>query len=278
MNLLSTPNTSTVPESFEPFYEGDLEPCSNKRIHALIHSEKECIVYLDEDLTVQWFVNDHYGHRFAKGFSNVKNRMSYLEELSSANRYALAPRQLEAFRRMLAEAMATALDVDQKNAVSAMSTLQKAEEYFRARSSERARFWYLTASIAVTVLLSFGLLAVWAWRQELHAILGPTGFLLCFGAGLGGVGAFFWIVLRFRNIVTDVTAGRWIHYLEGVLRILAGMTGGFVIVLAIKANVILGFIGAEDNLVLLALFCIAAGASERMVPNLIKKVDIIGTA
>ncbi len=42
---------------FTPFCEGDTDPTLNKKIRALIDCDTDYIVYLDEDLYVEWSFN-----------------------------------------------------------------------------------------------------------------------------------------------------------------------------------------------------------------------------
>jgi hypothetical protein len=52
------------------------------------------------------------------------------------------------------------------------------------------------------------------------------------------------------------------------------MAGGVLLALAVKSNLVLGTVNASDkSLVLLLAIAVVAGASERVVPDLIKKVE-----
>jgi hypothetical protein len=52
------------------------------------------------------------------------------------------------------------------------------------------------------------------------------------------------------------------------------MTGGLFVALCVKGNIVLGVINATDKkLAVLLVLAGFAGASERLVPNMIKKVE-----
>ena len=73
----------------------------------------------------------------------------------------------------------------------------------------------------------------------------------------------------------DPSAGPRIHYWEGACRAIAGMIGGLLIGLAIKANLILGILNDQSSNGLAALLgmCMVAGISERLVPSFIRHVE-----
>jgi uncharacterized Zn finger protein (UPF0148 family) len=48
-------------EKFSSYCEGDIEPSLRKKIRELSTSEDNFIVFLDENLSIQYSVNDAYG-------------------------------------------------------------------------------------------------------------------------------------------------------------------------------------------------------------------------
>lgn len=255
-------------DNFLIFNEGQTEPTLNKRIKTLILKDQGFIVYLDDDLCVQWTTNQHYGD-FASDFGNVTNRAGYLEETANG---LLSPIQHKSFQRLLAESIARLLD--DRSSVNAQSILDRAEAYLKARTTERARIWFIVAATIVTSLALVGLLILWIFRDVVKFNLGPTAFELALSACIGSLGALVSVVLRLRELNVDALAGRGVHYFEGTARVIAGMAGALLIGLAIKSNLILGTINSSDkSLALLLAVSVVAGASERIVPNLIKKVE-----
>jgi len=88
-------------------------------------------------------------------------------------------------------------------------------------------------------------------------------------------GALISVISRTQSISMDVATGRLVYYIEGAARILLGMLGAFLIALSVKANLILGVVNntKDYEFPFLLLLCMVAGASERLVPNLIRQVE-----
>ena len=120
--------------NFRPFCEGDFHPTLNKKIRILIDCATDYLVYLDDDLCVEWTFNG----TAPGGFEDVANRIGRLETLAITQ---LLPLQRELFERLLAESMARI--IGDRNEEKAKAILDEAEEYLKARGSENARRWYL---------------------------------------------------------------------------------------------------------------------------------------
>lgn len=106
-------------------------------------------------------------------------------------------------------------------------------------------------------------------------MLGRTAFDVLIGGSFGSLGALLSVLTRSREIRMDSAAGPLVHYLEGSARVVVGMAGAFLVVLAIKANLVLGIAANAEvyGTSLLAVLCVVAGASERLVPSLIRYVE-----
>jgi hypothetical protein len=259
-------------EDFSIFKEGQKFPRLNKKIHILILKEADYIIFLDEMLHLHWYYNAAYAEiGFAKDYGDVVIRQANLYATSIL---LLKGSQLEVFRRLLGESIARLLE-DRKSD-NATRMLDKAEVFLRARSRERARFWYLSATLTGTALgVAAGVLA-WADRQAVAASLNVGGGAveLLLGASAGSFGALISVLLRSDELAIDVSAGKLVHYFEGTMRVLVGAAAGFVFALAIKSNILLGAVNrSERATVILIVICIIAGASERLLPDLIKQLE-----
>lgn len=72
----------------------------------------------------------------------------------------------------------------------------------------------------------------------------------------------------------NISAGKQVHCLEAVARVIVGMLGALLVALAVKADMLLGMINSsKEPFALLLTVCFVAGASERIVPSLIKQVE-----
>jgi len=263
----SAKHKSRVVENFSCFQEGDIEPTLGKTIKFLIFHEIAYIVYLDTDNFVEWSTNSQYGP-YPDDLGLVTNKVGLLEALSMS---LLSPRHSLPFRRLLGESLARALS--ERDAKNALAILDHAEEYMTARSRERARTWYLSAAAIVTTIILIIVGTLWFDRAATTNILGKTAFDTVLGAGAGSLGALLSIITRSNDISMDASAGPIVHYLEAAARIVVGVAGGCIVALAIKANLVLGSINSINSLALLIVICIIAGASERLVPGLIKQIE-----
>jgi hypothetical protein len=255
-------------EDFSPFCEGDIEPRLNKKIKVLIDSAPEYIVYLDEDFYVEWAYIRSPGE-MPTGFDNVANRIGHLETLSITQ---LTKVQREPFARLLGEAMARVIGGGKEE--EAIAVLENAETYLNSRGTENARLWYLGGAgilSGLSLVLAVGLLAI---RNQIQNPQLLDALSILAGAMMGGIGAFLSISARAESIRLDPVAGERIHRIEGMVRVAVGMLGALFLALAIKANLILGLAQTWPRPFLaLLIFCIVAGASERMVPGLIKNME-----
>jgi hypothetical protein len=265
----NTKGSGRAVDSFFPFCQGDIEPTLNKRIHMLVDLKDDYIVYVDDDFFVQWSNTYEYEKTKPHGLPNIENKLRYLETLS---RTALHKSQFELFAGLLAEAMARIMgDKNEKKAEEALSI---AESYLRARSSENARSWYIRGSLVAALPTLIVTCILWLIRADIADILGHNAFEVILGSLIGGTGALFSILSRTASIQMDPTAGSCIHYLESASRVLAGNIGAFITALAVKANIFLGFTKTMDySFALLLVLCICAGASERLVPGFIKRIE-----
>ena len=132
--------------------------------------------------------------------------------------------------------------------------------------------WYLASSFVVTFVSFAGGFLIWMANNGVDAGAQALAQSVPFGA----LGAAISIVTRTSKITLDAAAGMLIHFVEGAARIIVGLAGGLIIALAAKANLIMGFSQLMNGNAhsLLIVLCFAAGASERIVPTLIQKIEV----
>jgi hypothetical protein len=248
--------------------ESDTDPSLNKTVHTLIVQDDNCFVYLDSDLYVEWEYDDNKIPD-KEGSGAVFNRISLLESIPMRH---LSTENQVAFKRMVGEALARLLT--QCDLRAANEILDKAEVFINARNSEVARRWQLSAAAVVCAiaLLVGGIL--WIERSVSLMMLGDFAFSVVIGACAGGLGATTSLLLRIRQMAFDVSAGRDAHHFDGAIRVLAGMAGAVVALLAVRVNLIGGIVnGMPHPFAALMLVCVIAGASERLVPDLINRLE-----
>jgi hypothetical protein len=244
----------------------------NKKIHIPILKEPgQFIVFLDEEFFLHWWYYNFEYRKQVKGYSEIVLRAASLEATSIL---LLKGKQLEAFRRVLGESIARLLH--DKKPDNARTSLDQAEEFMRARSQERARVWYLSASLVATLpVIIFGFF-LWKYRLGIASYFGfgEGAIHVLLGATMGALGALISVLLRSDKLEIDVSAGPPVHYFEGAVRILLGMTAGLLFSLAVKSDVLLSAINrSEKALTILLVIALIAGASERLLPSLIKQLE-----
>jgi hypothetical protein len=259
-------------EDFSLYKEGDVFPRLDKKIHLLVRKRGDYIVFLDQLFYLHWYYNAAYAEGgFAKDYGEVVIRQANLEATSIL---LLEGTQLEVFRRLLGESIARLLE--DRDSENAHQMLDKAEVFLRARSRERARFWYLSATLAGTALaLGLGILA-WSFRERVAATVGvgEGAVELLLGAGVGAFGALISVLLRSDELAIDVSAGKPVHFFEGTMRALVGAAAGLLFALTVKSNILLGAVNRSERATpILLVICVIAGASERLLPDLIKQLE-----
>jgi hypothetical protein len=269
------PLENDLPEEikdYRSFKEGQVFPPLNKKIHILIVVEGNYIVFLDEEFHVHWWYDSSYGD-FAEGFGDVLARQADLE---AASRLLLKKSQFEAFGRLLGESIARLLD--DRSLVYATQTLKTAADFLKARSFERARVWFLSATLAGTLI--FLVSGAVFWKNKLVILtyfalpIGAADVFL--GATMGSLGALISVLLRSNRLQVDPSAGPLVHYFEGAMRVLIGALAGMFFVMAVKSNLLLGTINQSQNvLTILLVLSIVAGASEQLLPNLINQISAV---
>jgi hypothetical protein len=222
----------------------------------------EFVVYLDEELTTQWWLV----HELPEYAGPVLNRVAELEAIP----IDFLPRSVQrSFRALVAEGVARMFD--EKGVSSAEAIHALAESYIRARLTEQARSWYLNAALLGFVIFGGIMGCIEVVYRSGAGVMADSArrFLLCLG--MGAVGASFSLVTRIGSFPADPAAGRALHMREALARILVGVVGAFVGFLAMGTKQFFQSLGAELPGLLLVSF--VAGTSERFVPNLVGRVD-----
>lgn len=250
--------TNLYPYVFSNLHDGSHDPTLGKTVKWLINGDDNFIIYIDEDLYVEWTMNDN-GMLGAEA-GPFLNRVGQLEAIDTS---CLSEARVISFKRMIAEGVARLFDKDYP---AAKDALDLAEAWIAARNTEIARRWYLVGSGAVALASAMLVTAFGYWYQQLHTL---PYFNLAAGAAFGGLGAWLSVIQRSRSAGLDVAAGPSLHYLEGAFRIMAGSLGALLVGMAIKAGL---FIQA-DRLSVTLVICMIAGVSERLVPSFIEQME-----
>ncbi len=249
------------------YVAGDLIPVLNKKIDTIILVTKDFIVFLDDKHSIEWLTEDGYDG-FSKDYGHVINKVRRLETI---NESLFSGEKLKKYNSLVAEGVARLLD--ERQSKNALEILDEADKQIVNQGVQKHRINYILSSavcstiVAIVIYLLFICKSVMSLTDTAHAILTASFF--------GGIGSFISAYFRSQNYTPDVSIKTSIHVLDGSLRIFYGIIAGTMVSLGIKGNVIFGFISDESDKshMVMAFFCLIAGASEFLVPNLIKQVE-----
>ena len=256
-----------VVQDYFGYVEGDYEVSLGKVIKTLITASESYIVYLDNEDFVEWTFNDKYSGaiNFNEKYGSIINRIGFLEEVSNG---VLKGNQKSAFRRLLGESMARILK--EENEKDASNILDTAEQLLNSKSRQTL---IITAFFTVAII---SIIETFLWviynnpKQDLW-IKHTIAFLFC--SLSGGIGGFVFLMIRSRKLefesAFNMSAYRW----EGFLRIAYGVISGLLVYLIINSKILLGKIENPRFSFVTFLMCIVGGASEIIVPSIIKKIE-----
>lgn len=240
-------------------------------VKVLVQETLSYIVFIDGSDDVDWVTApewDAAGPGDSARHSAVLNGAAVVETTPCESLPASVKLQ---FKRLIAEAYARSFEHDY---AAADAMLGAARDYVRVRSEEVARGWYLTASLAsAAIALTFALI-VWLLRPWASVFLGANGVWLVMSGGCGALGALLSVIVRSGKLQVDCAAGIYLHRLEGVSRILAGVSTGFLAALAVMSGLIFSSLLKGGHLapgILLASF--AAGTTERFASSIIARIS-----
>lgn len=265
---------------------GENDPYLNKYIHTLIIQDVNYIVYLDNQLNVQWNVNSNIK---TPALGLVQNKVAILQAKSDFIRpmigfkiFAKITRNkckdvldlysdpsLIRIRSLLGESIARIFDGHEVD--HAQAVLNEAEKLISVKNAEYARDWYYnhaTATLGGTIFLASML---WLARGPVTPFIGRTAFELSFCSLFGAMGAFVFIARRGQRIELDAISGPRIHKIEADARLGTGLVAAAIVNLAIKSGLLFGSISSSHQLDFMVMMSILAGYSERFIPNMVKK-------
>ena len=261
--------SKTDPDDFESLKEGDTDPTSGKIIKFIILVKKDVIVYVDTNLEIQWSHAD--GLKIDEDCGLVLNRVAHLE---SRARFITDKECLLSIKRQIAEGLARYFGFLSYKLSKEMHDIVEIE--IEVLNKKVSWSWYFGAANWLTLACLILWAMLWLLRDYISPYVGRVGFEVLLGGLIGAIGAIISIVLRGDAINLDANAGKMIHLTEGAARVIVGVAGASFVTLAFKGGIFfsgLKFAGSQFAIVL--ALAIVAGASERLVPNLIGKVEKI---
>jgi hypothetical protein len=282
---------------------GDMDPWLGLRIDTIIRKSTRYLIYLDPNLDLQWFwltrpdesavglVQARIGQLTKESAFLLVGRSKWLRRYthrSSATGADQAPLIASPENRYLAkkircvmgEALALALTGSSEAACEAV--LDEAKRYIAVAKDQYTRPVFVTAFLLVVGLFS-GALGCWiCWFASCCAAHVDHRFVTGWleAAVAGSAGALLSALLRTRDLGLEPAAGIKGITFEAIARALIGAGSGILVGFAFDSGIILkGAIqGADTSRILRLFFCVASGASERILPALVGRAEsLIGS-
>lgn len=227
------------------------------RVTFVYGKSKSVHVYKDENGKVQWEVD-------ADELSPVQAKVHYrYDELKLRVKQCIGKLAREEFEEQLAQALFHGLSAPDDETASGF--FAPIAESIDAEAQRRARVQYLTnGSIAAVVVISAALLTA-----HFSVLANVTSIALAAAAGAAGAWASVLQRVWKLELAPRETPGHLI--LQGATRILVGAMFSVAALAAMKANLLVP--GAVSNPWSLGLATFTAGMSERLIPEVLGKVE-----
>lgn len=273
-NLTSTQNNTSTTTDIDPWIislfelkEGEIDKALNKKILEIVLVTSALVVYLADDNSIQWRTMDGYIEPL-----HMNDVLSIVSLLEARSRFIEDKTILVSVRREVASALARCFDGGSLE--NSLKLLREIDIEISLRNKETSWKWYFGTTAVLVSMCGLAIAIFWLDRINIRSYLGNTGFDISIGTLCGSIGALLSVATRGDRLHLDANAGQWIHKMEAISRIGAGLAGAAFVAVAIKSGILLGGIHFQgNNLALLLAFCMTAGMSERLVPNLVQKID-----
>jgi len=227
-------------------------------VDSILGQSAKVTVFTTKDRHLRWQYHENGGEV-------PDDRLSVLNEFDSLMTeikvFVPQHNRPEAFTR-LGKALFTSLNA--KDSGSALTNFDIVKSFIAQSSTQRARFLYTAFALGTAALVIIVLLTID------HSLAAPNTVFF-YGAVFGAAGAAVSVMQRSRDIHLDVRLPDRALYLQACIRVTLGIIFGLLLVLASKANLIMGTI--KDDLPALCVFALVAGFSERMIPDLIERLE-----
>lgn len=246
---------------------GDFDPSLGRKIKEIIFSSDSFIVYIDTEDIICWATDHH--KVFGENFGNISNQISNWESL--CNRL-FSKQDSYDYKCLLAEGYARMLD--EGNDQMAQKIIDQTAERIKQQGMQILRQDYLISSLISTCLVVLFLFLSVIFKKLIFQFVDRSIYEILLTSYFGGLGAFISTMIRARNYNAEISSSRRIHRIDGVLRIIYGLIAGVMISLGVKANILFGFLNSVDkNIYVLSFLGAIGGASEMLLPNIIRQFD-----
>ena len=234
------------------------------------------IVFIDCSIDLDWKRDDLcVEYAASNGFED--NIPKILNIASTLEAYVINwPNDLKlSAKRLLGESLVQAFKGDK---LSAHEAIENANKFIIEKRIEVSRFWTLKACVVSSFCaICLGIISIWQCNYIID-LLGKTTYQLILAGSAGSLGALLSVIMRLNSFFFDASAERFLHNVEGVTRVIAGGISGILVGVLVKLGVFLPVFSQTNHLTTaLCAAAMIAGASERLVPAIISKVESNGS-
>ncbi|WP_111672810.1 MFS transporter [Algoriphagus litoralis] len=253
---------------FGNYNKGDIDPTTGYPIKYIPYQTSNLCISIDSELNLNWNASEELN--FIPDFGEIISQVNLADSI--VDRIFSRKKNRIAYKKILAEVLSRALeDSDSK---SARNILKEVNSRILQHSQEEIRINYILSAFFSVITVGLLIILSIVFEKDILNFLGndKNTFTIIIATLLGGIGAFITSFFRFQNYKGSIIAGLFIHRLDGSLRVFYGLIAGMTICLAIKGKVFAGFADTQSTW-LIYFFAVVAGASEALIPNLIKQTE-----
>lgn len=244
----------SAPPSWSTYVAGGATE-TGETIKVLVHSTPTCAIFVNEEGMLRWRV-DHDKLPSAHGAIAEATDLQ-----NQARSGVLSERARQRSLFVIGVALARAFeDIPSPGITDYFAT---ARAFITARRREALHMFYLFAAISMGLVLVATTLGFRSAGSPLEPFF--------VAAALGAAGAVVSVLQRFRDINIETYTSRVYTATAGVSRTVFGAAFGVVLLLLHKSDLVLSV--AKTNPSFIALACFVAGFSERMIPELLARIE-----
>jgi len=251
---------------YNDYVAGEVGPMGSP-IKEIIIQNIEAIVYLDSADSIQWATYKY--ENFPESFGEIQNKVSYWESITNN---LFSRKAAYDIKCLLAEAYARILD--NRNITTAREIIEQCKERIIKHGCEILKQSYAIASLTATIVCLISILILRYNKNLILLNYSNDVYEILLTMAFGGIGSYMFATIRLKNYVPEIVLSKHIHQLDGILRVFYGIIAGLIVAIAIKSNIIFGFLNDIERTIYVSVFLgTIAGASEAFIPNLIKQVE-----
>lgn len=238
----------------------------------IIRITENYIVYINKENKIDWETTSKHDENISG-----ENKKKYEKALSQCSITehkpldGLSETSQLSFKTIIGESVVNCFE---GNISAAVEILMEAEKFRIDRIVEKSREWYLSYTLTLS---AFTILLV-ATINKFSAI-NSEELLQRINFGTWAVlGACLSIILRSGQLRHASYAGKSLHFVESVSRLVGGAISGMIAYFAIKSGIIFSsLVTIENKQYATPLLTLLAGASERFAPSIITKIENISS-